>query len=298
MRHTNLPGCGNEFVVWRLARGRVMVLPFIRLICVILVQGTPHPYGSANVLPTLEAGYHQMYDLQFVQAHNTFHEWERLHPRDPLAPSSDAAAYLFAEFDRLGVLQSELFVNDEKFKKSAMLTPDPAARQQFENALARSDLLADAILARSPNDSNALFAKTLNLGLRSNYVGLIEKRYLASLGYMKSAGTLSDKLLATDPTRYDAYLATGVENYMLGLNAAPVRWLLRIYGARADKEQGIARLKLTAEKGHFLLPFARLLLAVAALRDRDKNQARELLGGLAREFPDNGLYARELSLIR
>jgi hypothetical protein len=239
-----------------------------------------------------------MYNLQFEDAHKTFHEWERLHPDDPLAPSSDAAAYLFAEFDRLGVLQSELFVNDEKLKKSSKLAPDPAARQQFEIALARSEQLADKILARSAKDSNALFAKTLNLGLRSDYVGLIEKRYLASLSYMKSAGIMGDQLLAIDPSRYDAYLATGVENYMLGLNAAPVRWLLKIYGAQADKNQGIEKLKLTAERGHYLLPFARLLLAVAALRDKDRTKARELLAGLAREYPNNGLYARELSLLQ
>lgn len=275
-----------------------MILAFIQSLCLILAQAFPAGAVAGTAPPTLEAGYHLMYDLQFERAHKTFRDWERLHPQDPLAPSSDAAAYLFAEFDRLGILQSELFVDDEKFKQSAKLTPDPAARQQFENALAQSDRLAAANLAGSPNDPNALFAETLNLGLRSDYAGLIDKRFLASLNYMKSAGVLSQKLLAIDPTRYDAYLATGVENYMLGLNAAPVRWLLRMYGAQADKEQGLARLKLTAEKGHFLLPFARLLLAVAALRDKDKNSARELLSGLAREFPNNPLYARELSLIK
>jgi hypothetical protein len=189
-------------------------------------------------------------------------------------------------------------LDDAKMKNSSKLTPDASARQKFEIALARSEQLADAILARSPNDSNALFAKTLNLGLRSDYVALIDKRYLASLGYMKAAGIMADKLLAIDPLRYDAYMAAGVENYMLGLNAAPVRWLLRIYGAQADKNRGIEKLKLTAEKGHYLLPFARLLLAVAALRDKDKTKARELLAGLAREYPNNGLYARELSLLQ
>lgn len=275
-----------------------MVIPFIHALCFILAQGARPPSGTPAAPPTLEAGYHQMYNLQFEDAHKTFHAWERLHPNDPLAPSSDAAAYLFAEFDRLGVLQSELFVNDEKFKESSKLTPDPVARRQFETALAQSERLADTILVHSPKDSDALFAKTLNLGLRSDFVGLIDKRYLASLSYMKSAGVLSDKLLAVDPSRYDAYLATGVENYMLGLNAAPIRWLLRIYGAQADKDQGIAKLKLTAERGHFLLPFARLLLAVAALRNKDKNKARELLAGLAAEYPNNGLYARELSLLQ
>jgi hypothetical protein len=270
----------------------------IPVLCLILVRGTASAAETIANPPSLELGYHQMYNLEFESAHQTFREWEKTHPDDPLGPSSDAAAFLFAEFDRLGVLQSELFVNDDKFKKSQKLAPDPAAKLGFENALARSERVADEDLARAPKDGNALFAKTLNLGLRSDYVALIDKHYLASLSYMKSAGILADKLLVIDPSRYDAYLATGVENYMLGLNAAPVRWLLRLYGAQADKEQGIQKLRLTAEKGHYLLPFARLLLAVAALRDKDRAQARVLLAGLAKEFPNNGLYAKELARLQ
>jgi hypothetical protein len=235
-----------------------------------------------------------MYNLQFEEAHRTFSEWEKLHPEDPVGPTSDAAAYLFSELDRLGVLQSELFVDDEKFKHSRKLSPDPVTKQAFDKALAKSELVADGVLARSPQDGNALLAKIMNRGLRSDYLALIEKRYLASLGYMKSAGILAEKLLALDPSRYDAYLAVGVENYILGLKPSPVRWLLRMYGAQTDKEQGIEKLRLTAEKGHYLVPFAQLLLAVAALRDKNRNQARDLLAGLAREFPHNRLYQREL----
>src|SRR5208337_4627670 len=105
-------------------------------------------------------------------------------------------------------------------------------------------------------------------------------------------------ILAIDPSCYDAYLAVGVENYILGLNPAPVRWLLRIYGAQTDKDQGVENLRTTAEKGHYLVPFARLLLAVAALRDKNRDQARDLLAGLAREFPNNRLYRRELERLQ
>ncbi len=235
-----------------------------------------------------------MYNLQFEEAHRTFKGWEQLHPDDPLGPASDAAAYLFSELDRLGVLQWELFLDDEKFKRSRKLSPDPVTKRAFDQALAKSEQLADGVLARSPQDGNALLAKIMDQGMRSDYIALIEKRYLASLPYMKNAGIIADKLLAMDPSCYDAYLAIGVENYILGLKPAPVRWLLRIYGAQTDKEQGIEKLRLTAEKGHYLLPFARLLLAVAALRDKNRNQARELLAGLVQEFPNNGLYRREL----
>ena len=261
-----------------------------------LTQATLCPIGAVlSPSSVLDLGYRQMYNLQFEEAHQAFQHWGQTHPYDPMGPTSDAAAYLFAEFDRLGVLQAELFVHDEKFQQRQTGKPDPVAKKALEQALVNSDQLADAILRYSPQDSNALLAKVLNLGLRADYLALVEKRDLASLSYMKSAGVLAEKLLAFNPTCYDAYLAVGVENYMLSLTPAPVRWLLRLYGAGTDKEQGLKKLQLTAKKGHYLLPYARLLLAVAALRDKNHDQAKELLAGLAQEFPNNPLYRKELS---
>ena len=49
------------------------------------------------------------------------------------------------------------------------------------------------------------------------------------------------------------------------------------------------------QNGRFLKPFAKLLLAVAALRDHDTLMARELLTELQQEFPRNSLYSHELS---
>jgi hypothetical protein len=138
----------------------------------------------------------------------------------------------------------------------------------------------------------------LNLGLRGDYVALVQGKGWASLKYMKQAGVLADSLLKVDPHNYDAYLAVGVENYMLGLSSAPVRWMLRIYGAQTDKDKGIQKLQLTAAHGHYLLPFARLLLAVAAMRDHDKPQARKLLDDLAEAFPNNHLYQKELARLQ
>ena len=242
----------------------------------------------------LDLGFRQMYNLQFEEAHRTFKGWEQLHPDDPLGPASDAAAYLFSEFDRLGVLQWELFLDDQKFKQSKKLAPDPVTRRAFDASVTLSEQIADRVLARSPGDGNALLAKVMDLGLRSDYLALIDKRYLASVREMKSAGLLAQSLLARDPTCYDAYLAIGVENYILGLKPAPLRWVLRMYGAETDKDQGLQKLRLTAEKGHYLQPFARLLLAVAALRDKNSNEAKELLAGLVQQFPNNTLYQREL----
>ena len=240
---------------------------------------------------SLDAGFRQMDNLQFVQAHRTFAEFQRLHPEDPMGPVSDAAAYLFTEFDRLQILQSEFFVHDSHFYTDRRLTPDPALKQKFETALNKAAELA----ARAPQDPNATFAAVLCHGLQSDYLALIEKHYAASFKEMKGARTLADQLLAEHPEYYDAWIAVGVENYLLSIKPLPLRLILRLAGGQADRALGIEKLRLAAEKGRYLAPFARLLLAVAALRDRDKGRARDLLAGLARDFPNNPLYLHELS---
>ena len=248
--------------------------------------------------PNVERGYLQMYNLDFSAAHDTFRTFQQAHPDDPMGYVSNAAAYLFSEFDRLHILESDLFTDDKKFEQRSKLAPDPAVKTAFDSELAKADAAASKILAQKPDDKNALFSQVLANGLRSDYAALIEKRNLASLSYMKTSRTIAEKLLAVDPTCYDAYLALGVENYLLGTNPAPVRWILRMTGSETDKEEGLKRLRLTADKGLYLAPFARLLLAVAALRDKDRQTARTLLAGLAKEFPGNQLYMTELQRIQ
>lgn len=248
--------------------------------------------------PALHQGYMQMYDRQFEAAHKTFLDYERTRPDDPLAPASDAATYLFGEFDRLHILQAEFFVHDENFVHAKKLTPDPAVRQAFDATLEKARKLTAAALSAKPSDSNALFASIAILGLRADFDALIDKRYLSSLSSMKNSRAVAEKLLMVDPTRYDAHLAIGVENYMLSLKPAPMRWFLQLAGAQTDREQGIQRLRITAEKGDYLKPYARLLLAIAALRAQDRDQARTLLEDLARQFPHNPMYTEELARLR
>jgi hypothetical protein len=258
------------------------------IVCSVL--GAAVSLGHAAPSP-LEAGYRHMYNLQFPEAHQSFAEWQSAHPQDPLGPASDAAAYLFSEFDRLHILQSEFFTHDEHFITDHKLTPDASLKQKFETELNQ----AKALAANVPQDANALFASVLCHGLQSDYLALIEKRYVPSFKEMKAARALAEQLLSQHPQYYDAWIAVGVENYMLSVKPAPIRWLLRIGGGETDRAVGLERLRLTAEKGHYLSPFARLLLAVAALRNHNTMQARDILEELAKQFPRNPLYVQELA---
>jgi hypothetical protein len=135
------------------------------------------------------------------------------------------------------------------------------------------------------------------LGLRADNAALIEKQSLAALSFTKEARVFSERLLQAKPAAADAYFGPGMENYLLSLKPAPLRVLLRVTGSNVDRERGLEEIRETALHGHYLEPFAKLLLAVAALRDNNPVRARELLGELHGRFPDNQLYTREMDRI-
>lgn len=243
----------------------------------------------------LNDGYRSMYNLDFNAAHAYIAQYMSAHPDDPLGPASDAAGFLFTEFDRLGVLDIELFADDQRFMSRDRPAVDPALKQGFQSRVAQTQKLADAALAKNPKDANALYCKALISGMQADWASLIDREEYGAYRYSETASKYAKQALAVDPTLYDANLAVGIENYMLSLKAAPIRWILGLTGAGTSKSEGVRLLKLTAERGHYLAPFARLMLAVGELRDGRVQQGKQILIALSEEFPQNTLYQRQIA---
>jgi hypothetical protein len=242
----------------------------------------------------LAQGYSAMYNLKFDDAHRDFQDYQHADPADPMGPVSNAAAYLFFEFDRLKILHSEFFADNQSFFSKKKPPANPQVKRDFEAALAQSKRLADALLQKHPDDRSALLANVMRIALHADYLALIEKDNWQALTEIKQARTDADALVRKYPDCFDAYLAMGVENYLLSQKAAPVRMFLRMTGAQTNKEEGMVKLRIVAAKGEYLRPYAKILLAIAALRDGNKAEAVNLLRELAAMFPRNGLFQEEL----
>jgi len=247
---------------------------------------------------TLDHGFSLLYSLKFNEAQQNFSQWQTQNPADPMGPASEGAGLLFSELDRLGILESQFFEDDKAFVDRKKMSPDAEVRGRFQAALDRAEALAKARLAKDPKDHDALLAMVMVNGLQADYSGLIEKRNFASLGYTKQGTSWAQQLLAVDPNAYDAYLARGLSRYIIGSLFAPFRWLLHLGGVDGNKEEGLADVKLTAAHGRYFAPFARILLAIACVRDKDKGQARMILAALHDDFPENGLFVRELQRLQ
>ncbi|HVN08614.1 MAG TPA: hypothetical protein VMV61_06560 [Patescibacteria group bacterium] len=255
----------------------------------------PQPAWVAAPANPIELGYHLMYQLKFQQAREEFSQWEKQHPDDPIGYCSEAASFLFEEFNRQGVLTSEFFLDDKRLLGGIPGKPDEGLSASFHAAVDRAQKLGQARLDRDPKDSSGLLALTMTNGMLADFASLIEKRQMATLHLLGASEDYARRLLAVDPGAGDAYVALGVSNYILACLPAYKRFFLRLGGVHGDKSVGMHQLEKAVASGNYLQPYAELLLALTSLREKQPQRAQALLAHLSSEFPQNPLFARELA---
>jgi hypothetical protein len=256
-----------------------------------------HALCAAEPLP-LEQAITSMYDFDFPKSHDVLNRYSAAHPAEPLPYAFRAAAYLFYELDRLGILESEFLMDDEKIaahKKKP--DPDPVTRKNFLQAVADAESRADAMLKVNPNDRDALFAMCIAQGVSTDYMAFVEKKQISSLSVAKRSNNYAQRLLKLDPKFYDAYLTAGITEYMVGSLPFFVRWFVKFDNVDGNKQKGLERLQLVSREGHFFKPFSKILLGIIALREKRPRDAKVLLGELVRDFPANPLFRRELAKV-
>jgi hypothetical protein len=245
----------------------------------------------------LETGFHQLYELNFRGAREQFLSYQKLEPSDPLGKAAEAASYLYEEFNEKGVFTSEFFLNDSRLLNGVEGKPSANRNEPFLETDHEAREMAEQWLRSKPSDPRGLLALTLADGMESDYDGIIAKKQLASLSLMRQAEREANALLAIDPNAQDAYVALGASNYIIGCMPGMKRAFLWFGGVHGDRSKGMEEMQMAADHGHYLQPFAKILLALACEREHQMTRARKLLTELAAEFPANPLYAHELALL-
>jgi hypothetical protein len=246
--------------------------------------------------PSLDTGFRYLYVLKFDAARGEFAAYQRAHPDDPLGKAAEAASYLFEEFHAKGVFTSAFFLDDKRLLGGVEGSPDPTRSNAFLSANRRAREMAQQRLKSAPRDTTGLLVLTMADGMEADYDALLAKRQIASISLIRKAEEEATKLLALDPNATDAYVALGAGNYIIGCLPAYKRAFLWFGGVHGDRQRGIQEVEEAASRGHYLKPFAKVLLALAYEREHHVDRARVLLADLTREFPENPLFARELAI--
>ena len=243
--------------------------------------------------PLLKQGFDLLYIQKFPEGRDKFKEWIAQHPDEPFGPTALAASYLFEEFYRQGVLTSEFFTNDKRFLRGIEGRANPERVRNFDDAVNQSRRLASAKMAKDPKDPSALFALTLDAGMESDANSILLKKPLDSLKYLKEANSMASQLLAIKPDATDAYVALGSANFIIGSLSGGARFMLWFGGIHGDKNLGIEQVKKSADDGLYLKPFAKILLALAARREKKEDMAKLYLKQLTDDYPASPAFAAE-----
>jgi len=253
------------------------------------------PALAASPAPTLDQALNHLYNFDFPASHRILNRYILEHPADPLPYAFRASAYLFTELDRMGILESEFLIDDRKIAaKGKPVDPDPATAERFQKAVERAQDLGESALKANPNDQQALFALAVTGGLATDYMALVEKHQFMSLSLAKRSNAYAQRLLRLDPQFYDAYLTAGFSEYMVASLPFFIRWFVHFDNVSGSKEQGVRNLELAARSGRYFRPFAQILLGIIDLRNKKLVPARDRLAALARQYPDNPLFRKEL----
>ena len=84
------------------------------------------PLLGAGESPEIGEAFDRLYNFNFPVAHKVLDQYISTHPTEPLSYAVRAAADLFFELDRLGILEEEFFVSDDRIAEKKKLKPDPA----------------------------------------------------------------------------------------------------------------------------------------------------------------------------
>jgi tetratricopeptide (TPR) repeat protein len=250
---------------------------------------------SATSSPLVNEGFDHFYNLEYPEAIADFERAIAQDPADPQLHDHLAQTLVFQEMFRNGALESEMVSGNNSFLRRPKMNPEPVTERRFLDEISKAMQLAQARLAKNPNDASALYAECVAYGLRSNYYWVVKKSWRDSLHDATSARHLNDRVEQLEPGNVDARLVEGLDDYIVGSLPWTWRTLGFLVGIHGDKEKGLRLVKDVAEHGSSNKYDAEILLGALYRRENKPLSVVPLVQDLIAHFPRNFILRLELS---
>ncbi len=276
----------------------------LALSAVLLMAGASRAFASADTgawVPTrstndatTKKGFDYFYNLEYDKSIREFESALQAHPDDPFAVNHLLSAVIFKELYRIGALDTEAYASDSFVNKNLLQPPNPKVRDRVNELSQRSIGLSDALLAKNPNDVNALYARSVARGLKSTYMGMAEHAWFAALRSALGARHDDERVLELDPNFVDAKNLLGIHLYVIGSLNWPTKLAASMIGIGGNKQKGLEYLREVAAHGSPEVAWdAKIALALFLRREQKYDEALQLVGGMYQAFPRNFLIATE-----
>ncbi len=246
--------------------------------CLIILFFVNVKAQSGRFDSLITSGIHQIYNIKFNKAANTFSILKKDFP--------EKLAGIF--FDTMIIWWKIMLNFDDE-------SNDDLFYDKLDNIIDK----CDEILDEDPRNVEALFFKGGALGFRGRLSSIRERWFDAALDG-KDALPLVKEAYENDPKNVDVQLGFGIYNYYADVipEIYPFVKPIMLFFPSGDKEKGVKQLINTAYNGKYAKIEARYFLMSLYYRyEKDYSSAIKYARMLTEDFPDNPTFQRYLGRI-
>ena len=244
-----------------------------------------------------QAGFADIFNLDYDKARQIFVALEKDYPQHPAPPLYLASILWLEEMLRRQDLSLNRFIVPTYFSKKTNTVMPPQQRAAFFNYLRKCQDLSKAILQKNRRDMDARYFLATSYGLRSSFAITIDHSLREAFSNGNKAYSLCKQLIEENPNYYDAYLTTGLYEYIVGNIPWYLRWMVFVIGAHGSKQEGLEHLKVASEKGQYIKNEAQLVLMVLYVRERRYDEALEIARSLNDRYSRSFLFPLNVAQI-
>lgn len=239
-----------------------------------------------------KSGFEHYYSLEYDKAMVDFQKAVDASPDDPRGYNHLLEAILFRELYQHDALDTSLYTQDG-FLNSRQIVLDNAVKQQIKQLEDKAMALSEKRLKSNPQDVQALYARGVTRGLKSTYLGLVEKAWFAALRNALGSRSDHEAVLTLKPDFVDAKTVVGIHNYIVAVLPLKTKILASIIGVTGDKKKGLEYLAEAGKAGGESSVDARVALALFLRREQRYPEALKIVQSLVQDHPRNFLFALE-----
>jgi tetratricopeptide (TPR) repeat protein len=231
--------------------------------------------------------------MEYDRSIREFEQLQKEFPENPIANNYLAEAVVFGELFRIGALETETYANDSFLDLKAKRPLNPETTKRITELLDRSEKLCDARLDKNPNDIDALYARGVERGLRSTFMGMGQKAWMSAARSALAARRDHERVLQLDPNFTDAKMTIGVHNYIIGSLNWFYRTMIAVTGVTGNKQKGLTYLREVAGSNGAASMDARIALALFLRREQKYPEALKIVKSMMDQYPKNYMVAIE-----
>lgn len=239
-----------------------------------------------------KSGFEHYYNLEYDKALSDFQKAVDASPDDARGYNHMLEAVLFRELYKHDALDTSLYTQDG-FLNSRQIVLDDTVKKQIKELGDKALALSEKRLKANSQDVQALYARGVTRGLKSTYMGLVEKAWFSALRNALGSRSDHEAVLTLKPDFVDAKTVVGIHNYIVAILPLKTKILASIIGVTGDKKKGLEYLAEAGKAGGESSVDARVALALFLRREQRYQEALNVVQTLVHDHPHNFLFGLE-----